>query len=64
LLSFFRVTLADEGRFIWIEPDPALVAAEASAAGTRGGDAVRAPPSAPPAAPPRPPTAPPASSSR
>jgi hypothetical protein len=26
LLSFFRVTFADEGRFIWIEPDPLLLA--------------------------------------
>jgi len=25
LLSFFRVTFADDGRFIWIEPDPSLV---------------------------------------
>jgi hypothetical protein len=25
LLSFFRVTFADEGRFIWIEPDPLLL---------------------------------------
>lgn len=25
LLSLFRVTFADEGRFIWIEPDPMLV---------------------------------------
>jgi hypothetical protein len=27
LLSFFRVTFADDGRFIWIEPDPSLVGA-------------------------------------
>ena len=26
LLSFFRVTFEDEGRFIWIEPDPSLLA--------------------------------------
>jgi hypothetical protein len=25
LLSFFRVTFADDGRFMWIEPDPSLV---------------------------------------
>jgi hypothetical protein len=25
LLAFFRVTFADEGRFIWIEPDPTLI---------------------------------------
>jgi tetratricopeptide (TPR) repeat protein len=28
LLSFFRVTFADDGRFIWIEPDPSLIAAD------------------------------------
>lgn len=28
LLSFFRVTFEDEGRFVWIEPDPSLLAAE------------------------------------
>jgi len=52
LLAFFRVTLADEGRFIWIEPDPSLVAAEAPAAGTRGADPGRSPSSGPAAAPP------------
>jgi hypothetical protein len=26
LLAFFRVTLADEGRFMWVEPDPTLLA--------------------------------------
>jgi hypothetical protein len=25
LLAFFRVTFADEGRFMWIEPDPVLL---------------------------------------
>ncbi len=41
LLAFFRVTFADEGRFVWIEPDPTLL----------GGDQpAGAPPSAPPAA--------------
>jgi hypothetical protein len=44
LLAFFRVTFADEGRFMWIEPDPTLL----------GGDAQQ------PAAPPPPPGAPPA----
>ena len=39
LLAFFRVTFADDGRFIWIEPDPTLVAAETATA---------APASAPP----------------
>jgi hypothetical protein len=28
LLAFFRVTFADDGRFIWIEPDPTLLAPE------------------------------------
>jgi hypothetical protein len=28
LLSFFRVTFADDGRFMWIEPDPLLVPSE------------------------------------
>ncbi len=31
LLSFFRVTFADEGRFMWIEPDPSLIASPAGA---------------------------------
>jgi hypothetical protein len=30
LLAFFRVTFADEGRFIWIEPDPTLLGAVAA----------------------------------
>jgi hypothetical protein len=28
LLAFFRVTLADDGHFMWIEPDPTLFGAE------------------------------------
>jgi hypothetical protein len=28
LLAFFRMTFADEGRFMWIEPDPTLVGPE------------------------------------
>jgi hypothetical protein len=32
LLAFFRMTFADEGRFMWIEPDPMLVGPEAPAA--------------------------------
>jgi hypothetical protein len=31
LLAFFRVTFADEGRFIWIEPDPSLLGNESAA---------------------------------
>jgi hypothetical protein len=30
LLAFFRVTFADEGRFMWIEPDPTLLGATQS----------------------------------
>ena len=40
LLAFFRLTFADEGRFMWIEPDPTLVGTEPPAA-----------PAAPPAPP-------------
>jgi len=25
LLAFFRITFADEGRFVWLEPDPTLL---------------------------------------
>jgi hypothetical protein len=28
LLAFFRVTFADDGRFMWIEPDPTLIGPE------------------------------------
>jgi hypothetical protein len=28
LLAFFRVTFADDGRFVWIEPDPTLLGPE------------------------------------
>jgi len=55
LLAFFRVTFADGGRFMWIEPDPSLV-------GPSGPPAAGAPPAAAsPAAPP--PSAPPAPAS-
>lgn len=60
LLAFFRVTFADEGRFMWIEPDPTLVGPPSAGASPR-------PPSAPPAsssgasAPPAPSAAPSAS---
>jgi hypothetical protein len=52
LLAFFRVTFEDEGRFMWIEPDPTLLGPQQAAAA--------------PAPPPRPapaPTPTPASSS-
>jgi hypothetical protein len=64
LLAFFRVTFADDGRFIWIEPDPALTAAEAPAAGKHGADSVAGPSAATSAAPPPATTAPRAPSSR
>jgi hypothetical protein len=55
LLAFFRVTFADGGRFMWVEPDPALVGPVGAPAG--------APPAGPAAAPapPAPAAAPPAS---
>jgi hypothetical protein len=50
LLAFFRVTFADDGRFMWIEPDPTLLGP------------AQAPPgqAAPPPSPPPPATPPPA----
>jgi hypothetical protein len=53
LLAFFRVTLADEGRFMWIEPDPTLLAGEPSAV-----DRSKAPPPSPATAPYQPPANP------
>jgi hypothetical protein len=46
LLAFFRVTFADDGRFMWIEPDPTLLGAEPPS-----GDRPKPPPvsSSPPA---------------
>jgi hypothetical protein len=32
LLAFFRITVADEGRFMWIEPDPMLTTGSTSTA--------------------------------
>jgi hypothetical protein len=67
LLAFFRVTFADEGRFIWIEPDPSLLAPPPVQRGAAPGgpppmkpdpDSSAAPPPPPPpttAAPPAPP---------
>jgi hypothetical protein len=50
MLAFFRMTFADEGRFMWIEPDPTLLGPDRSA-----------PPASPESAPPPPPPAPPLS---
>jgi hypothetical protein len=49
LLAFFRLTFADDGRFMWIEPDPTLVGAEPRSAPPGGGPP---PSSAPSPAPP------------
>jgi hypothetical protein len=49
LLSFFRVTFADDGRFMWIEPDPTLLGP-----GSGGPPAPPPPPPAAPASPPPP----------
>ncbi len=46
LLAFFRVTFADEGRFVWIEPDPTLLGTEPP-----GGERPKAPPPVSSAAP-------------
>ena len=51
LLSLFRVTFADEGRFVWMEPDPMLV--------SQPGRAPAGPPAGPPQGPPPPPQGPP-----
>lgn len=44
LLAFFRITFADDGRFMWIEPDPTLLGPAQPSA--------KRPAAAPPAAPP------------
>jgi hypothetical protein len=65
LLAFFRVTFADDGRFMWIEPDPMLIGPASGGPGGSGGPhAAGAPPAPSPTAPPAPPpasAAPPAS---
>ena len=43
LLAFFRVTFEDEGRFIWIEPDPTLVGSLPARSPRPPGDAGIAP---------------------
>jgi hypothetical protein len=49
LLAFFRVTFADDGRFMWIEPDPTLLGPAQPPPGQ-----APPPPSQPPPAPPPP----------
>jgi hypothetical protein len=56
LLSLFRVTFADEGRFIWVEPDPTLLAPAAPQRTAPPPPAMQPDPSAAP--PPPPPPAP------
>lgn len=61
LLSFFRITFADDGRFMWLEPDPTLLGA-ASQPGAQPPPAPGTAPAPPPApsgtpAPPPPPAA-------
>ncbi len=46
LLAFFRLTFADDGRFMWIEPDPTLVGPDPRA--TPPAESRPAPPSTPP----------------
>jgi hypothetical protein len=50
LLAFFRVTFADEGRFMWIEPDPTLVGPEEPARRPRSAPAPASSVPPPPAA--------------
>jgi hypothetical protein len=50
LLAFFRLTFADDGRFMWIEPDPTLVGPDPRSNPPAGSAAP--PPPAAPAAPP------------
>jgi hypothetical protein len=50
VLAFFRVTLADGGRFMWIEPDPSLFGPTASSPPAPAPAAAPAPTSGVPAA--------------
>jgi hypothetical protein len=62
LLAFFRITFADEGRFMWLEPDPSLVNPAQRAPQGAPPPAAAPPPPPPAAAPPAPAALPPASS--
>jgi hypothetical protein len=65
LLAFFRITFADDGRFMWLEPDPSLVnPAQRAPQGAPPPTAAPPPAAVPPpaAAPPAPAVQPPASS--
>ena len=58
LLSFFRVTFEDEGRFAWLEPDPTLVAAPPPGAEGGAGTGPASGPAPAPASGPAPATGP------
>jgi hypothetical protein len=62
LLAFFRVTFEDEGRFMWIEPDPTLLGPQQPPAASSARPASVPPPSLLPS--PGPPASAPASSPR
>jgi hypothetical protein len=49
LLAFFRITFADDGRFMWVEPDPTLLGPDQGAApAASAAPSSSPPPSAPP----------------
>jgi hypothetical protein len=50
LLAFFRVTFADDGRFMWIEPDPTLLGPAQPPPGQPPPPPSQPPPPPPPAA--------------
>jgi hypothetical protein len=58
ILAFFRVTLADGGRFMWIEPDPALFGPAPSAPSAQPASGPQPPSGPQPASGPQPPAAP------
>lgn len=62
LLAFFRVTFADEGRFIWIEADPTLLAPPAVRGAPAGGPPIQPDPD--PTSSSRPPPPPPPASAK
>jgi hypothetical protein len=64
LLSFFRITFADDGRFMWLEPDPTLLGPASQSGGEPARPGAGAAPGKPGAGAPPPPasSAPPAGS--
>lgn len=57
LLSFFRITFADDGRFAWLEPDPTLLGPAQPGAQPGAHPGAQPPPGAPPASSAAPPPA-------